>query len=172
MLKIRPYVSKEDAKIFADIHYRSVHDLDFVYYSQEILDNWSSVVDEKRIQQIITTEDEEMRVIAEWNGKPVGLGCVVPKLSELRGCYVRGNYNNKGIGKAVIQALEEIAIENGCLSLSLDSSLNAYEFYKKCGYDMIEKSFHTLPSGAKIECYKMIKSFETSPLRVKDDNDQ
>lgn len=155
-ISIRPY-REEDVKAFAEIHYDAVHELAKEYYSEDILEAWSPKVDEERISRVRESADQETRIMAEADGQPIGLGCIVPQLSELRACYVTSLFTGKGVGRKILQTLENIALNQGCVELSLDSSLNAKDFYEKNGYTVIEKSIHMLSAGVTIECYKMKK---------------
>ena len=158
---IRNY-QNDDLKAFADIHYYAVHKGSKNFYPKEILNEWSPKVTSKRLENIKESETTEIRIIAEIEGKPVGLGCIVPKYNELRACYVKTNYSKLGIGRRIVNELETIAKSHHLKYLELDASINAKEFYQKCGYQIIEKSFHELKSGLKMECYKMRKEFKTS----------
>jgi len=159
-VNIRPY-RDDDARAFAEIHYDAVHTLGREHYSQETLDAWSTPINETRLQHIKDTANQEIRIIAEIDGKAIGLGCVVPEKSELRACYVASNFAGKGVGGEIMNALETIAVNGGAKILSLDSSLNAVHFYEKRGYRLIEKATHELRVGVLIDCYKMKKTFKT-----------
>ena len=78
---IRPY-KPEDARAFAEIHYNAVHQLAKSHYSDHIINDWSAAIDDTRIKQIQDSASEETRVVAEVDGRPAGIGCVVPKKSS------------------------------------------------------------------------------------------
>ena len=51
---------------------------------------------------------------------------------------VRSNCRNKGIGKKLLEKLEEIAEERGCSQIQFITEANRYntiKFYEKCGYE-------------------------------------
>ena len=102
----------EDAEGILRVHYDAVHKFAARSYPPEILDEWSSVVDERRIaatsRNISENPDDEICLVAELHGistgkvektaekeaektaqnKIIGFASVVPKNNELRAVYV------------------------------------------------------------------------------------
>ncbi len=95
--------------------------------------------------------------VAEVSGRAEGFSVLVPSENELRALYVTGAIARRGIGTALFKILEEKAKELGLKKLKLSSSLNAVQFYEKNGFRSLNKSFHTLQTGGKIECVLMEK---------------
>ena len=54
---------------------------------------------------------------------------------------VRENTQGLGIGKLLIAYAEEKAKQQGATKMILQAREIAVEFYKKCGYQIVEKSF-------------------------------
>lgn len=61
--------------------------------------------------------------------------------AQLRFMGVRENTQGLGIGKKLITYAEEKAKEQGAKKLILQAREIAVEFYKKCGYTIVEKSY-------------------------------
>lgn len=61
--------------------------------------------------------------------------------AQLRYMGVKENTQGSGIGKKMIAYAEEKAKEKGAETLILQAREIAVEFYKKCGYTIVEKSF-------------------------------
>ncbi|HEU4838609.1 MAG TPA: GNAT family N-acetyltransferase [Micavibrio sp.] len=157
---IRPY-KPGDARTFAEIHYNAVHKLAKSHYPDHIIDDWSASIDDSRIKQIQDSADEEIRIVAEVDGRPAGIGCVIPEKSELRACYVHPDYARRGVGSQIVAALEKIALDSGAEELLLDASLNAKNFYEKNGYASLGKIMHSSrQSGTLIECMRMKKTMK------------
>ncbi|MEK7264752.1 MAG: GNAT family N-acetyltransferase [Pseudomonadota bacterium] len=83
-------------------------------------------------------------LIAEWEGKPCGLALYFFNFSTFLGkhgvyledLFVPEKYRGKGIGKALLVRLAQIARENDCGRLEwsvLDWNAPAIEFYKSLG---------------------------------------
>jgi N-acetylglutamate synthase-like GNAT family acetyltransferase len=98
-----------------------------------------------------------VRVAAIAEDRIIGVGAVVPQLSQLRACYVLREVCRQGVGEAIVRRLEGIARERGASSLTLDASLNAVSFYARLGYERIEQGEHLLSCEVAMPCVKMHK---------------
>ena len=74
--------------------------------------------------------------------------------AEIRFMGVRDDQQGKGIGKVIMNYLENIAKEKGAKTVILQGRENAVAFYKKQGYVIVEESY--LMWG-KIQHYLMRK---------------
>ena len=120
-------------------------------------DEWSSVVDERRIaatsRNISENPDDEICLVAELHGistgkvektaekeaektaqnKIIGFASVVPKNNELRAVYVSPELVGEGLGAQILAFVERVACKAGVRELNLDASLNAEGFYLRHG---------------------------------------
>jgi len=64
-----------------------------------------------------------------------------PTEAQLRFMGVKENTQGLGIGKLLIQYAEEKAKQHGSTKMILQARELAVDFYKKCGYRIVEKSF-------------------------------
>jgi N-acetylglutamate synthase-like GNAT family acetyltransferase len=64
-----------------------------------------------------------------------------PMEAQLRYMGVKTETQGLGIGKKLIDYLEDKARSNGAKKMILHSREIAVDFYKKCGYEVIEKSY-------------------------------
>lgn len=64
-----------------------------------------------------------------------------PAEAQLRFMGVKQDTQGLGIGKKLISFAEQKAKQKGAAKLILQAREIAVEFYKKCGYTIIEKSF-------------------------------
>ncbi len=148
---------EHDAKSLLEVHYDAVHNIASSDYSDEIVNQWSLPIDDKRIGDFLKNPDNEIRLVAEVEDKIVGFGALVIEKNELRACYVSSKTARKGIGNALVEEIEKIAQEKGLTYLQLDSSLTAEQFYKSCGYKVIERGNHTMRNGMVMASVKMRK---------------
>lgn len=83
-------------------------------------------------------------IIAEWDGQPAGFALFFYNYSTWRGrpgiyledVFVRSEFRKKGIGKALLAYLAQIAVREGCARFEwqvLDWNTPAIEFYKSLG---------------------------------------
>ena len=60
---------------------------------------------------------------------------------QIRYMAVAENYQGQGIGSKIVAVLEDIALEKGANRIILQARENALKFYRKNGYEIIEKSY-------------------------------
>ena len=82
---------------------------------------------------------------------------MIPKENLLLAVYINPDFKRQGVGTAIVLELEEIAKKQGADFLQMDPSLTAENFYISCGYQVIERGFHTISSGEKMACVRMKK---------------
>lgn len=70
-------------------------------------------------------------------GKVVGTGSLDG--DEIKAVFVDPSYQRRGVGRAMMEELEEYARTKGLKEVVLNSSITAYDFYKKLNYHLIEK---------------------------------
>ncbi len=152
--------AEADASAIVQIHYDAVHLTASKDYDDEILNDWSAQtanrVKELELQIASNPEDTDM-FVAEIQGSVVGFGEIAANNNELRAVYVSPKAGRKGVGKALLNKIEETAIQKGLSELCLDSSLTAYDFYLANGFVKDEESYHSLRSGRQMKCVKMHK---------------
>ena len=108
LVTVRPFRSDE-GRAFFDIHTRAIRGLAAQHYSPEVIAAWAAPVSDQGLQGFLKNPDGEVRLIAEVDGAPVGLGVTVISNSELRACYVVPEAARQGVGSAIVY---EIAAEH------------------------------------------------------------
>jgi len=149
--------SREDLRAFIDIHHRSVHGLASGHYPPEVLEAWAPPMTEGEWQRFEANTDGEIRLLAELDGKAVGIGALVVADAELRACYVVPEAARKGVGSALVAEIERLARAHGLLQLSLQASVNAEPFYAAHGYEVAERGEHVLRNGRRMAAVQMTK---------------
>ncbi|MPR05383.1 GNAT family N-acetyltransferase [Pseudomonas sp. MAFF 212408] len=90
-------------------------------------------------------------------GEPVVTGMLDLDNNEVAALFVLPEFTGQGYGKAMLDHLENIARELAIEELVLDSTLNAANFYRACGYVGDEQSVYHSPSGLVLACVPMVK---------------
>jgi putative acetyltransferase len=156
-LKVRELRADEDVT-FRQIHHAAVHGLAAGHYTQAILDKWSAPIRDG--EQAQPRREGQIRLIAELDGQPVGIGALFPDKSELDAVYVLPSAARTGVGTALVREIERIAVERGVTRLHLDASVNAEPFYLAMGYAVVERGEHVLNSGQRMACVRMAKDLD------------
>jgi putative acetyltransferase len=148
----------EEARRFLEVHHASVRDLAANDYQPEVISDWAATfVDDGAVERFLLNPDDEIRLVAEQNGKIAGIGALVLETHELRACYVMPCAARQGVGSALVRAIERLARDHGLSHLQLDASINAEPFYRSLGYTAISRGEHIRRSGVRMACIKMTK---------------
>lgn len=95
-----------------------------------------TATDEQEYHSVNAYIEENGRIIAcgrlQDNGQGIG---------QIRYMAVSDDFQGKGLGKLVLQKLEEEAMAMGLVWLELQARENALAFYKANGYELKETSF-------------------------------
>ncbi len=160
-LLVRPLIlDATEARTFLEIHHASIRGLAAKDYPAAVIEGWARPITEDYLNRFLENRDNEIRLIAEEDGKAVGLGCLVVESFELRACYVHPDSARCGVGTAIVGEIERVARENGLTELRLESSLTAEPFYKALGYEVVERHEHRLNAGVMMAAVKMRKALQ------------
>ena len=80
--------------------------------------------------------------VASQNGKLIGTISLDEDLITVM--FVLPEYQKKGIGRELLEYVEQQAKKKGIKFLKVRASLTAYKFYEKNGYSKIKNSVHKL----------------------------
>jgi citrate lyase synthetase len=88
---------------------------------------------------------EGFTIVVKDDDKIIGTGTIVGNyLSKI---YIKPEYHGFGIGKLIVQRLEDKAKSNGVKTIFLASNLSAEKFYTKLGYSTMENREMSTPNG-------------------------
>jgi GNAT superfamily N-acetyltransferase len=146
MLSIRP-ASKADAQLIVDL----IRDL--AEYEREPDKAIATTEDIIRDGFTSGSAPKFRVVIAEWSGTPAGFALFFYNYStwwgrpgiHLEDLFVRPEFRKKGIGKALLVHLAQVAIQENCRRLEwqvLDWNTPAIEFYESLGAKHMKEWFN------------------------------
>ena len=94
---------------------------------------WNSFCQQNNVQSLVAVIDSQI----------VGYGSIVietqirgGKMGHIEHIVSHSLFRKKGIGKAILNALFDVAKVNGCYKVALQSKEHDVEFYEKCGYEV------------------------------------
>lgn len=89
-------------------------------------------------------ENESFHIMAvDENNKVVGVGRLhfnTETEAQIRYMAVAPEYETRGIGTSILEALEAKARQQQCKTIALHARENAVGFYQQNGYELLEKS--------------------------------
>ncbi|HVY99219.1 MAG TPA: GNAT family N-acetyltransferase [Dongiaceae bacterium] len=81
----------------------------------------------------------------------------VPGVATVRSVFVAPEHARRGVGRAIMQAVEADAREWGLFLLRLTAMLSAERFYRALGYSGDARGHMRLPDGARLGCVRLEK---------------
>jgi putative acetyltransferase len=148
--------AKSDARTILECHRDAILAKAGDSYKEDVIKSWARTIDEEKIRKVEGEIQnlEWIYFVAESVEGTIGFGIITPENNVLRAIYVRP-CKEHGVGQSIMKKLLEEARLKGLSFLIMDASLNAEPFYKKFGFQSLEKGIHTFDSGTKMECIKM-----------------
>jgi glucosamine-phosphate N-acetyltransferase len=90
-----------------------------------------------------STQNNVHSIIALIDGTIVGYGSIVietkirgGRMGHIEDIVSHEKYRNKGIGRAIMDALSQIGKDKGCYKVALQCREHNVSFYEKCGYSV------------------------------------
>jgi GNAT superfamily N-acetyltransferase len=99
----------------------------------------------------------EQFYVATIDDAVVGTGMIDCNSGRLDAIMVRPDMMGRGIGRQIMSFLEGIGRAAGLTKLTLDSTLNAAAFYRRCGFVGEAIGKYQSPRGVTLDCIPMTK---------------
>lgn len=130
------------------------------HYTEEQINAWAGKLtpDTDIIERYSSMLEHGVVFVAEdTNGTLAGFSHLVPETGEVGAIYVHPDHLQHGVGRQLIEALEEEARRLGVTKLHLKASLNAVAFYERVGFKFDHEEIHRFRSGTEMPCVIMTK---------------
>ena len=154
---VRP-LRADEGRVYLEIVNSAVRGLASRHYPSDVIAAWTVPITDESVDALMANADAEIRLLAELDGTPVGIGALIVGSSELRACYVAPPAARRGCGSALVREIERLARESGLQRLQLLASINAEPFYLALGYQVCERCQHVLAGGQPMAAVRMEKS--------------
>ncbi len=95
--------------------------------------------------------------------RPVGEAARLdPKVdaARIRAFFVSPDFARRGLGRALLEACERAALEDGFQTLELMATLPGVPFYDALGFSAVEEARDTLPNGVEVRFVRMRKPID------------
>jgi putative acetyltransferase len=142
------------------IHIASIRGLCIESYDRTLIEIWATSRDLARYQRMFAAGSRCVVVIR--TGVICGFGSISLETLRLASLFMHPDQAGKGIGKLLLNNLEQVAGNAGIAALQVSASLNARNFYARQGYRQIALGKHSLADGIEMDCIEMLKSLRQS----------
>jgi putative acetyltransferase len=150
-----------DALALPDVHARAIRALAATHYTAEQRDAWIARVSPERVLQAMSARTLVVAEMATPDGpRVVGYGQLQPGEGVIEAIYVDPDFARRGVGTALLRALEGEARALGLPGLLLEASLNSVPFYGAMGFRQKGLDRHELAPGVDFACAVMEKRLE------------
>jgi GNAT superfamily N-acetyltransferase len=112
-------------------------------------------------EQAIRQDAREGRtLVLERAGRVLGAGTLLG--DEIKRLFVDPAFQRQGMGRLLVQQLEEAAVAADVTMVLLDASLPSRAFYDRLGYATVEKTTRPVEGGRQLDYFRMQKVLATS----------
>ncbi|WP_105616120.1 GNAT family N-acetyltransferase [Vallitalea okinawensis] len=132
-ISIRPY-EKSDAIKVSHIIRDNLIKVNSKDYPETVINYMTKLYTPEYVT--LLSEDRDMYVAYEEN---VVVGTVSLEGDTLYALFVDVKYHGRGVGRKLLEFIENIASSNGIKTVQLPASLTAYQFYQKYGYIPVQE---------------------------------
>jgi GNAT superfamily N-acetyltransferase len=153
IIKIRK-TKEEDCRRVAHVHRFSIRKLCGPSYSQDVIDSWAGGSTADGVRRSLPRKDLN-NIVAEVDGVICGIGASVNNRIWL--VYVHPKWVDHGVGAKILKRLENDMFKKKIKNITLESSLNAYNFYLRNGYSKVKKKTLQFRNGVRVPCIEMKK---------------
>lgn len=123
------------------------------HYGPEILDTWAAAPAPASYPALLA---QGGGVQAHRGGELAGYAILDRASGEVDAVFVDPQHGGKGVGKALLRALEQLATEPAAMHLY--ASLNAVPFYEAAGFRAREQTQYRHPAGVLLDCVFMTRA--------------
>lgn len=152
-------VTKEDIESFQNVIKDSIIELCKEYYSSEQIEALLGQFPSGQVYE--KWMNERLLLVAEESGNIVGFAQYSPNISLIEAVHVAPSNACKGIGRKLVEAIEDSALEYGKDKIAVESSMNATQFYEKCGYKQIKASKYKCKNNVELDVVSYEKIFSS-----------
>lgn len=124
------------------------------HYSVDVLTRWTDGDEVPNGFRDDVAKHYQVITVAE---RVIATGKVNLVSGAIDAIFVDPQWTGNGIGRMMMAHLERLAQQAGLVELSLDATLNAAPFYRRCGFVGNDQSQYHSPRGFSLACVPMTK---------------
>lgn len=131
----------EDRDAIHRVHVESIRGLGRTHYDDEQIEAWATSPTPEGYD---LSDDREPFFVASRGDTLTGFAQIDLDREHLEKLYVHPAAERTGVGTALVDRAESVALEEGVSTVSLVASLNAVLFYERVGYEGRDATVKTL----------------------------
>ena len=123
-----------------------------VAYCREAVDFFK---EHHRVENLLKSVKKDYIIVLEMDGRIVGTGTL--ERDEITRVFVLPEYQGLGLGKMIMQTLEEKARSQGIKAVNIDASLVSLDFYHHLGYETTSVMYIPVENDQRLDYEEMKK---------------
>ena len=143
-----------DALAIWNVRTLAIREISHPEYPKDLLETWAPEIMPGSFPDNIKRCDW---FVAEIKGEVVATGSLDLEKKSVEGMFTLPGFQGRGLAGLILAQVENAAILNGLMKITLESTLSAKNFYEKNGYKSTERSEYCSPAGLMLGCFKMEK---------------
>ncbi len=153
MITIRPFVTA-DAEPIARLFHETVREINIRDYSFSQVQAWAP--DDLNFRDWVQRNETRWIYVADDRGAIAGF-CELEPSGHIDCFYCHKNYQGRGVGRQLYQALEAAAMNQSIHRLFVEASITAKPFFQKMGFRLLREQTVTV-RGQQFINYAMDKA--------------
>ncbi len=150
--KIRPFIDG-DVEALQKLIYNTINESYKGFYGPHSIRYFKEYHSRSKI---LADAGEGYTVVVELNERIVGTGTVCG--TNVRRVFISPSFQGRGLGRMVMEALENSALSHGLYNLDLHASLPSQAFYQHLGYRISEDAFIQVSDDERLDYFYMEKA--------------
>lgn len=137
-----------------EIHVSGPRALATSHYGPQEIEAWVAQLSPESFSDSIASK---VFLVGEVASQVVGFGVLEPQTATVEALYVSPAVARRGVGSALLCALESEARAVDLQLLHLRASLNSVAFWERAGYRVEREGLHRTRQGTDVRCAYMAK---------------
>lgn len=146
-----------DAPVSFEIRREAVRAQCHNHYPQQDLETWTS----GEMTKTFADRVADQFYVAVTDERVVGTGMIDLGTGKIDAVFVSPEYMRRGVGRALMEHLEGLAVRAGLLVIRLDATLNAAQFYRTMGFEGEATAIYESSLGVSLACVPMSKKLQS-----------
>ena len=149
-IKLKRVKINDKEKIAELIHFTISEDYKR-FYPDEVA---GYLIDYHNQERIVSNITSGYFIAVETDHKIIAAGCLTN--DEINSVYTHPEYQNKGLGKIIMQELMQEAEKKRLNRVYIDAMINSRNFYEKLGFKVLHAECEIIRDNIPLDYYRMV----------------
>lgn len=153
-MRTQRVATQKDGSLLWDLRTRAVREACASHYQADQIERWCAASPPESFPRML---DSGGALVTEEEGRLLGYAILDFEDGKIAAVFVDPVFHGRGIGKGLLQRIQEIAVTRGLGRLFLSASLNAIPFYQRVGFEIVRHETYRHRCGIELASAYMTK---------------